>query len=379
MNNKLILAIIILVLIIGGVWYYQNSKPAPATGEPIKIGAALGLSGDCAEFGEGERDALKLGVKEINERGGVSGQPIELIIEDTQCTNRTTVNAIQKLISVNRVVAIIGPTWGDSFQSGYPIINNAKVPAISPSAALEALEIQKTPNDYVFSTWIQQREEVAALQKYAADNNIKTFSVIHDQDPFGSLLAKLFNDTASLSGLQILNIQETPVGAEDFRTQILKIKSLNPQAIFGSFLGPDSKVKFIKQARDLGFKGVVFSSADIQNIGLLETAGPYLEGVIYTYPVNTGSFDSFVSKYKKEYDREPLGPSAGQSYDALNILAEAFKTSTSSGESIRDALLKVSMPGVIVETVNFNDRHQISGGRFEIKTIKDGQFVKLEE
>src|SRR3989338_7541549 len=156
MQTKTIWAIIVIILVILGGWWLAQ-KPNTAAGETIKIGAALGLTGICAEFGEGELKATTLAVEEINAAGGINGKQLELISEDTQCDNKTTVSAFQKLINVDKVAAIIGPTWGDSFQGGYSFSQQAEIVSISPSTAIEALEISKQPVDYVFSTWFPQR------------------------------------------------------------------------------------------------------------------------------------------------------------------------------------------------------------------------------
>jgi branched-chain amino acid transport system substrate-binding protein len=181
MNNPKIIAWVLAILaVVGLVWWSAARDTEPAAGETVKIGAALGLSGQCAEFGEGERDAINLAAEEINDSGGIGGRSLKVIIEDTHCENRTTVSAIQKLINVDDVRALVGPTWGDSFQAAYPIINAQQIVSVSPSAALEALEFQGVPVDYVFSTWIPQRSEIDALQKYAASHNIGNFVVVHD-------------------------------------------------------------------------------------------------------------------------------------------------------------------------------------------------------
>ncbi|MDO8564664.1 MAG: ABC transporter substrate-binding protein, partial [bacterium] len=138
MKKTIWIAVVILLML--GVWWFAKD-PKTVDGETIKIGGAFGLSGICAEFGEGELRAVTLAIEEVNAAGGVNGKLLELITEDTQCENKTTVNAFQKLINVNRVSAIIGPTWGDSFQGGYAISQKAKVVSVSPSTAIEALEI----------------------------------------------------------------------------------------------------------------------------------------------------------------------------------------------------------------------------------------------
>src|SRR3989338_2875266 len=333
MQTKTIWAIIVIILVILGGWWLAQ-KPNTAAGETIKIGAALGLTGICAEFGEGELKATTLAVEEINAAGGINGKQLELISEDTQCDNKTTVSAFQKLINVDKVAAIIGPTWCDSFQAGYPLLREKQIVSISPSAAIEALEFNRQPLDFIFSTWFPQRKEIAALQKHALSRELTRFVIVHDTDPFGAMMANLFKEEAEKQGISIIEEHKVTVGTLDFKTIIARIKSKKPDALFVSFFGPDSKAIFIKQARELGVTQDTFSSADIQNPALLSSFASILEGVIYTYPKGAGGFDAFAKKYADKYGVEPQGPSASKAYDAVTILVAAMKKGGTEGREL---------------------------------------------
>lgn len=378
MNKKLIWAIIwiiIIILVIVGI--SSSSTPKDSDKESIKIGGAFGLSGFCAEWGEGESRAAQLALDQVNKNGGINGRQLELIIEDTHCDSKITVNAVNKLIHVDGVTAIIGPTWGDSFQGSFPVIRSAKVPSISP-IAMEALEYNNEPIDYIFSTWFPQRIEVDTLQKYAVSKGIKEFVVVKDQDPFSLMISKLFEDQAKASGVTIVESKTVAIGSTDFKTTIAQMKSKNPQGIFLSFQAATMKATFLKQARELGMNQTLFSATDIQDPSLLESFAPLLEGVIYTYPQTSDRAGVFTEAYKARYNVPPQGPSAANSYDATMILAEALKQGALKGEELAQNLMKVSIPGIIAENVSFTDKHQISGGTFRVKTIKNGAFVNAE-
>lgn len=375
--KKPLWTLVVVILVLGGWWLAQ--RPNTASGETIKIGAALGLTGICAEFGEGELHASTLAVEEINKVGGVNGKQIELISEDTQCENKTTVSAFQKLINIDRVVAIIGPTWGDSFQGGYPFAGEKKIIAISPSTAIEALEITKQPVGFIFSTWFPARLEIDALQKYAKEKGWKSIMVVHDQDPFGIMSAAVFKEQANGNGIQIVDEHEVAVETADFRTIIVKIKSKKFDAIFSSFITPESKAIFIQQTRQLGVSVPILSTAEIQNPMLLSSFSSVLEGVIYTYPKGATGYDVFAEKYKERFGVEPQGPSASNAYDAVNILVAAMKKTGTNGVDLKRELLSTELPGATYDVLQFSGKHQITGGEFKIKTIKNGQFVLVEK
>ena len=376
--KKIIVGIIVLAVVVwGGVKLFGTKEEK--TKETIKIGGAFGQTGTCAEWGEGELKAAQLAIDETNSNGGINGKLIQLISEDTLCDNKTTVSAISKLINVDKVTAIIGPTWGDSFQAGYPLIRKHKVVSINPSTALEALEFQNQPLDYIFSTWFPQRAEIDALQKYAFSTGIKKITIVHDQDPFGAMMAGLFKDEAIKNNIVILEEHSLITGNSDFRTIIAKIKSNMPDGIFVSFLGPEEKVKFLKQIRELGINTTVFSSADFQNEGLLSSFGSFMEGVIYSYPKISGNYQNFIDKYTAKYGVKPQGPSVPNAYDAARALIEALKYGVSAGDEIQNQLSKIKIPGTVVSELSFSEiTHQINGGDFEIKTVRNNKFKTVK-
>jgi len=376
MQAKTTWAVILIVLVVLGGWW-TIKKPNTAAGETIKIGGAFGLSGICAEWGEGDLKAAQLAIEELNAAKELA-KPIELIVEDTQCDGKATVNAVQKLIFVDKVEALIGPTWGDSFQGAFPLIRENKIVALLPSASIEAIEFNKQPLDFIFSTWFPQRAEIVTLQKYAVARGFKTFAVAYDADPFNAMMADLFRTEARNNGITILEEHEVIIGTQDFRTVLARIKAKSPNAFFVAVQDTSSKATFLKQAREIGIKAQLFSSADIQNLSLLQSSASVLEGVIYTYPKAGKNSEQFLARYRKRFNSEPQGPSASNAYDAVNILVAAMKKGGTEGKVLERALLETSIPGVTYDTLQFSEKHQIAGGEFEIKTIKDGKFIKAK-
>ena len=358
------------------VYYaFVGSKPAS---DGIKLGGAFGLSGNCAEWGEGEYMAAQMAVDEINVAGGVNGKKIDFIIEDTQCENKTTVNAVIKLIHADDVQVLIGPTWGDAYQGASAVLNEAKVVGISPDTAMEALEFQNQPIDYIFSTYAPQRKEINALQNYAKTAAIKKVIMVWDQDSYSTMMTRLFKESTSAYGITIIDEHEMPTGSQDFRTIITKIKGVRPDAVFISFLAPHAKASFLKQAKELEFEGIILSAADIQDESVLKSFSTLMDGVIYTYPVTNQGQETFRVAYQAKYQMDPQGPAAVNARDAVYILAEAMKGGAKTGTAIRDALLRARIKGAFIPDLGFNEKHQVSGGEFEVKTVRNGAFVPLK-
>src|SRR5579885_2807153 len=104
-TSKGLAAVAIVLVCIVCFAYYRSSRSETGT---VKIGAALGLTGECGNYGEGELKAAQLAVAEANQNGGIAGRKIDLIVEDTQCSPKDSVNAMQKLVQVDNVEAVVG-------------------------------------------------------------------------------------------------------------------------------------------------------------------------------------------------------------------------------------------------------------------------------
>lgn len=367
MNKKYIIGILVVILVLEGIYLLRNGYGNGGGGEKaIKIGGAFGLSGVCAEWGEGELKAAQIAADEMN---------IHIIIEDTQCENKTTVNAIHKLIQVDGMQAIVGPTWGDAYQGASAVIRRAKIAAISPDTAMEALEFQREPIDFIFSTYPPQRAEIQALQNFAAGHRLKTVAMVWDQDSYSAMMTRLFKEAAPENDIAIREEHEMPTGTQDFRTIIAKIKKNTPNAVFISFLAPHTKASFLKQARELGLQSMILSAADIQDASVLKSFGSLMDGVIYTYPQATDRQKEFIAKYRKKYNEDPQGPAAANAYDAVRMLAEAVRQGARTGSEIQQKLMAIAIPGTFIDVLNFNEKHQVRGGEFQVKTVRDGKFV----
>ena len=355
----------------------QIAAPGSLNSDVIRIGAALCLTGDCAEWGEGELKSIEMAVDEANASGGVGGKQIKLFIEDMQGTPQGSVNAMQKLITVDHVEAIIGPTWGDSFQAGFTVNNAAQVVAVAPSTALEALALNKQSTEYVFSTWVPIKMEIQALQAYMHRIGVQHVVILHDQDPFGLMIASTFHTLAKSQGIVIADEIEFPIRIDDFRTSIVKLKGMKIDGIVMAFQSAAFKAKFLKQAHELGLAPRLFSTEDIQDVGLLREFGPALEGVVYVYPAASGDVDSFQNKFKSRYGVAPSGASAPNAYDAAQVVIAALKKHEETGIDLRTALENVEIPGAFMKQIKF-ESHQLTGAEFHIKTIRNGQFVVLQ-
>ncbi len=376
--QKIILSFL-AVLLVGVLAFRLFPTSVRQTAEPITIGVAFAQSGVADEWGEGALHVVDLYVNKLNGKGGINGHLIKLIVEDTRSTNVGTVNAVSKLINVDNVPVILGPTWADSFQGALPIAEKAKVVLMSADTSIDVAESEKN-FDYFFSTFWPQASEVGALEGYLIDHKLSRIAVVTDKDPFDVGMGQAFKQDALEKGMAIISYDELPIGQADFRTTLVKLRAEHLEAVIFFFQDPATVGPFAKQAHELGLTVPMLSGSSTQNNGLVQKFGPVLNGVYYSYPAESTeeSYRSLVKEYKATYGDLPAIPSLPNTYNAVHAVTATLEKGARTGEEIKDALYRLKTSGIGVKELSFTSRGQVANVPFTIKTIREGQFVETK-
>ena len=374
--SKTWVAIIAIAIVIFVAWWNYKNRNQNQT---FKVGAALALTGDAGEWGQGEQNVMKMMIDDFNANGGLDGKPIQLVIQDTRSTGEGTVNAVTKLINIDQVPVIIGPTWIDSYQGSAPIAEQAKVVELTPSAAMEAFE-NKQSLTYLFSTFWPQVPEANTVADYMASHGVKKLAIIDNLDPFNLKFIEELTNAVQSKGIVIVDKEQTPTTQNDYRTEILKIKQLKPDAVFIEINNVANLGPFSKEARELGLTAKIFSTADAQNEDAVSKFGTYMEGMTYPFPKEPSGtlYADFVKEYQAKYNGElPSTPSAITTYNAIKALLQVLQGGARTGTEIRDALYKVNVQGFGTSGVSFNNLGEITTADFDMKMIHNNQFVTI--
>lgn len=352
----------VAIVLVGGYFIFF-SKPQET--DAVTIGAALGMTGFAQEWGEGELAALQ-SVLAVHEKTG--GKKINIILEDTKSTGAGTVSAVQKLISIDKVDVIFGPTWGDSFQGGFPIVEQAGIPTVTPSSAMETVEDKF---EHVFSTWWPQVPEINALIGYMQNKGYSHIALVRDNDAFNAKFTELLGE-ALPSTMTVVDTTSFSIGTTDFRTVILKLREAKPDAVVLEMQDTSQLGPFMKQAKELGLKSQVISSTSAESQANLDKFPGYFDGLVYTFPDMDESLK--LSELRKESVKN-TGPSFANAYNAAAILVEAIDKAEDG--DITAALSKVSVAGAGIRSVSFDKNRQIKGVVFKVKTVRNNAFQDL--
>jgi len=376
MKNKILITILIIVILIILIVVFGLQRKE--IGE-VKIGALLSLSGDAAYFGDGELKAIQLAIEEENQKGGINGRKIKLVVEDMGTLNEVSaITSLKKLVSIDKVSIIIGPTW--DLPGVASVAEEEKVILISPDNT-EGVETGQNL-DYFFSTWYSQRAEMKALAKFAEKENYDRIIIVRDGHIYSETVANQFIESAKGKDITIVDTFIVMTGSKDFRTELLKIKNLGANAILFTTSDEVSRGLLMKQIKELGLNIVVLGTSAVENKDFLKNYGSHAENsVFYAYPKTREEQLQFLEKFKIKYGADPSGPAAPNAYDATKIAITAIRQGAETANEIKEILNTQEFPSITFGKLKFDDKGFVSleSADIIIKTVKNGQFVKYEE
>jgi len=341
--------------------------------DEIRIGVIAPLSGGSAKYGEDIRRGYALAADEINAGGGINGKTLRLIYEDSEGKPEKAVSAAQKLIHSDHVVAILGPLWSSPTLAVAPIAERDKVVLLSSGASSPEIT---GAGDYIFRNELSDQDGAEQSARLFFEAGYKRIAMLYINNDFGIGYRDVTRRTYEELGGTVAVAEAFEQDAKDFRTQLLKVKEADPEAVF--LVGYKEMILILRQMRELGINKQILSIALFEDPEILEKVGEVAEGAIYTY---YGTFDpksqdqdirKFVTAFEKEYG-EPPEYYAPLGYDAVNILAQAIREGGTEPNGIKDALYQVKdFPGLTgATTIDENGDVQRS---VILKTVKNGRF-----
>jgi branched-chain amino acid transport system substrate-binding protein len=347
---------------------------------PIKVGEFASLTGKEAAFGQSSHKGTLLAVEEINAAGGVLGRKIQLITEDNQSKAGESATIAKKLISRDKVVALIGEVASMRSLEAAPIAQQSRIPMISPSSTNpKVTEI----GNYVFRVCFIDPFQGVVMAKFARNTlKLKRVAVLTSVSSAYSVgLAKYFKEHFAQNGGVIALEQRFTEGDKDFKAQLTAIKAANVDGIF--LPGYYTEAALVcKQARDLGMNLPLFGGDGWEAPQLISIGGAAVEGTYYSThysPENKSpAVSGFVERFRKRWDNEVPDAMAALGYDAAMVLADAIKRAgTTDSAKLRDALAATkNLPGVTGDTTL--DAQRNASKAAVVIAVKDGQFKFLE-
>jgi branched-chain amino acid transport system substrate-binding protein len=353
----------------------EKTETTPASKpQVVEIGAVLPLTGatDVAEYGKSSKRGIELAVEEVNRSGG---QQFNVVFEDSQCLPTPATNAIQKLISLDKVKVVIGDVCSSATLAMVPIATRSKITLFSHASSSPELT---GCSPYFFRNWPSDTLEAGKMAELAYKHlGLRRACVLYVNNAYGLGLKDVFVASFEKLGGSVDTVEAYQQGARDFRTQLTKIKNANPESLYMAGYHAEMGVA-LRQAGELGISCQILGAADFGFEGLIEKAGEYAEGAIHSMPAYSPTASDavvkkFVSAYKDKWHDVP-DIFAAHAYDAFRIIAHAIKQNGNAVDAIRQALLATKdFPGAAGSTSLNADGDAIKPVAFRI--VRDGKFV----
>ena len=340
----------------------SSTSPPPA---PIKIGLLSPLSGAVPTFGVSVLEGAQLAVKEWNDKGGVLGRKIELVVADSQCEADPAVNAANKLIDQDGVKFLVGEVCSKASIPVSEIAGQKGVVQISPTSTNKnvTLDIDGKTKSYIFRACFIDPFQGLVMAKFAAGKGFKTAFIMYDQgNDYTVGLAQAFEKAFTELGGQIVGKETYTTQDTDFSAILTKVGESKAEVLFlpdyyniANLVGQQAKDRGVT-AVIMGGDGWDSSDLDVKAVDGGFFSNHYFSGD--TRPIVVDWLQKYGAAYK-DASGNPKVPDAlaTLAYDAANLMIAAIeKAGVEDTARVAEAMAALSWEGVSGK-ITFDAQH----------------------
>lgn len=328
-------------LLAGALLYGQYGRAKPA----IKIGVLHSLSGTMAASEAPLVDAARLAVEEINQAGGVDGQPIEMLVADCRSDDAYCAQQAEKLIAQDKVQALFG-CWTSSCRKAVKAVVEKHRHLLFYPLQYEGLELSP---DIVY-TGATPNQQIVPMALWAMQQKGKRFYLIGSDELFPRTAGRMAKDILLIQGGQLAGERQAPAGASDMAEAVREIAAQRPDFVLNT-LGGGSNRRFFRALHEAGItaeKIPVFSTsiaeAELAAIGPALVAGHYAAWS-YFQSVDNAENRAFVARFKQRFGQERvLGDPMEAAYIGVMLWADSVRNAGAADLAlVKNTLMHQSM------------------------------------
>jgi len=304
-----------------------------AAQDVIKVGFYGPLTGPMSLSGIASRQGAELAIKQINANGGVIGKKMVLVPYNDNSSPEEAVKVVTRMITSDKVHCIVGSLHSGNILASAPIVEKYKIPEIGVGTSPTYLQKGYT---YIFRCLANTATIDIQIGKTIKELNYKKVGALGLSDEYGKTGVEDVKNVLDSYGIQLIAEWFNP-GDTDFTGQLTKLINSGIEALVAygtdSYQGP-----IVKQARLLGFEGLIFGPESLSVPSVLEVAGKYSDGCVFgtSYIVPSKPEEAvdkmqqdFFKAFVAEFGKMPESQTAMRCYDAVMIFAEAIKRANS--------------------------------------------------
>jgi branched-chain amino acid transport system substrate-binding protein len=359
---------------------------APQASAQIKIGAVLSVTGPASFLGDPEKRTLEIYVEEINAKGGVNGQKLQLVVYDDAGNADNARTFATRLVEEDKIAAMVGGSTTGSTLAMIPVFEDANIPFISLAGAIQIIEPVRK---WVFKTPHTDR---MACEKIFADlksRSLTTIALISGTDAFGKSMRDQCVAVAPKAGITIATEESYGPRDSDMTPQLTNIRNkAGVQAVVNPGFGQGPAI-VTRNYKQLGITLPLYQSHGVASKQFIDLAGPAAEGVRLPaaalliadkLPANDPQ-KPVVVNYSRTYQQktgQSVSTFGGHAYDGLMILVAAMQRAKSADKSkVRDEIEKtkgyIGTGGIV--NMSLTDHMGLDLSAFHMLEIKGGDWT----
>ena len=331
--------------------------------EAFRIGVMESLTGPGETYGTVANKAKQLAVDEINAAGGINGRMIELVVEDSKCNAQDAITAYNKLTDVDGVKIILGTSCSGAMLGAAPLAEKEGVVMFSGLATNPDIA---EAGDYIFRTSMNDAQLGIDTGNQLWADGIRKLATINETTDYAEGVRRESVAQFEKRGGEVVAEERYPSDVTDFRSQLTKLLNASPDALHIAAQAEFAGGTIVKQARELGFDGPIYSDVVVVGATALEIAGDAATGVkAVTADLNPANktAQEVLKNFREKYGNVTLPWYIGSAYDDVYITAECLKETgdDQDADGFRDCLYDITWSGAIGDKYSFDDKGEVVG------------------
>ena len=378
LTKKMITASLAIVMMFTAAGCGGGEKKKDAAGaNTAKIGLITATTGGAAAYGLAIKEGVELAVEEINAK---SKTKIELIVTDEKGVKNEAINAMNKVVHKDNVVAVCGPMLSGTMFAAGPIAQQAGVPTLGTSTTAEGIT---DIGNFIFTNAVPESIAIpAAVEKAHKVLGFKKVAIMYSNN--NDMQVSVFNtykDVFAKLGVEVVAIETFADKDTDFSAQLTKIQQLNPDVLAVAALYQEGSL-IMKKARDMGMNMPVIGNNGFNSPEYMKLAGKAADGSIVGSPWFPEKQDEKVQNFRKafkaKYNHEP-DQFAAQAYDGMYLLHAAIEkaATVTDRKKVREALAGIKDFVGVTGKFAFDEKRNPKMD-INVLMVKDGKFVELK-
>ena len=331
--------------------------------DTFKMGVMESLTGPGETYGTVAQQAKQMAVDEINAAGGINGKMLALVIEDSKCNAQDAITAYNKLTDVDGVKIILGTSCSGAMLGAAPLAEKEGVILFSGLATNPDIA---NAGDYIFRTAMSDAQLGVDTGNVMWADGIRSLATISESTDYAEGVRRTSVEQFEKRGGKMVAEERYASDVTDFRSQLTKLISANPDGLHIAAQAEFSGGTVVKQARELGYTGPIYSDVVVVGTTALEIAGDAATGVkaiIADLDPTNAKGQEVLANFRSRYDYITLPWFLGSAYDDVYIAAECLKMTDDDqdADGFKDCMYNVTWSGAIGDNYTFDQNGEVVG------------------